>query len=142
VHTLSIKDIQLFSILSGDVNPAHLDAEYAKDDMFHTVIAQGMWSGALISAVLGTKLPGPGTIYLEQTLKFTAPVVPGDTITATVTVKNKNLDKHIVNLECLCVNQDHKTVVRGVATVMAPTVKVKREQIKLPTVRFEEPKGN
>ena len=80
-RTLTLKDIELFSIMSGDVNPAHVDAEYAKDDMFHQIIAQGMWGASLISTVLGTELPGPGTIYLDQTLKFTAPVVPGDTIT-------------------------------------------------------------
>ena len=67
-RTLTPKDIELFSIMSGDVNPAHVDAEYAKDDMFHKIIAQGMWGAALISTVLGTELPGPGTIYLDQTL--------------------------------------------------------------------------
>ncbi len=74
---VTLQDIELFSVMSGDVNPAHVDAEYAKDDMFHKIIAQGMWGACLISTVLGTELPGPGTIYLDQTLKFTAPVVPG-----------------------------------------------------------------
>ena len=74
-RTLKPQDIELFAVMSGDVNPAHVDAEYAKTDMFHGVIAHGMWGGALISAVLGTELPGPGTIFLNQSLTFEAPVV-------------------------------------------------------------------
>lgn len=140
-RTLTFKDIQLFSIMSGDVNPAHVDADYAKDDMFHTIIAQGMWGAALISTVLGTEIPGPGTIYLDQTLKFTAPVIPGDTITITVTVTDKNSEKHIVNLACTCINQNNKTVISGIATVIAPTVKVKRKRIVLPKVTIKELKG-
>ncbi|EHL30906.1 bifunctional enoyl-CoA hydratase/phosphate acetyltransferase [Legionella drancourtii] len=140
-RTLTPKDIELFSIMSGDVNPAHVDAEYAKDDMFHKIIAQGMWGASLISTVLGTELPGPGTIYLDQTLKFTAPVVPGDTVTVIVTVTDKNPKNHIVDLECNCVNQHNKTVISGVATVIAPTVKVKRERVELPKVLFKKPKG-
>ena len=140
-RTLSPKDIQLFSIMSGDVNPAHVDAEYAKDDMFHQIIAQGMWGAALISTVLGTELPGPGTIYLDQTLRFSAPVVPGDTITISVTVIDKKPQHHIINLECRCVNQNNKVVISGVATVMAPTLKVKRTRIELPKAVLKEPKG-
>ena len=140
-RTLTLKDIELFSIMSGDVNPAHVDAEYAKDDMFHKIIAQGMWGASLISTVLGTELPGPGTIYLDQTLKFTAPVVPGDTVTIMVTVTNKKPEKHIVDLECKCFNQNNKTVISGIATVIAPTVKVKRERIELPKAILKETKG-
>jgi phosphate acetyltransferase len=140
-RTLTMRDIQLFSIMSGDVNPAHVDADYAKDDMFHTIIAQGMWGAALISTVLGTELPGPGTIFLDQTLKFTAPVMPGDTITVTVTVTDLRPEKHIVNLECICVNQNNKTVISGIATVIAPTVKVKRKRIELPKLIFRETQG-
>ena len=139
-RTLTLDDIKLFAIMSGDVNPAHVDADYAKNDMFHQIIAQGMWGASLISAVLGTELPGPGTIYLAQTLKFIAPVVPGDTITAMVTVIDKNPEKHIVNLECTCINQNDKTVISGVATVIAPTVKVKRNRIELPKVMFKDQK--
>src|ERR1700738_4988907 len=73
-HQLTQKDINLFAIMSGDINPAHVDAEYAKTDIFHKIVAHGMWGGALISTVLGTKLPGPGTIYLSQSLKFLSPV--------------------------------------------------------------------
>ena len=140
-RTLTKKDIELFSIMSGDVNPAHVDAEYAKDDMFHQIIVQGMWGAALISTVLGTELPGPGTIYLDQTLRFSAPVVPGDTITISVTVTDKKPEHHIIDLECKCVNQNDKVVISGVATVMAPTLKVKRARIELPKAILKEPKG-
>lgn len=140
-RTVTLKDIKLFAIMSGDVNPAHVDADYAKDDMFHKIIAQGMWGASLISTVLGTELPGPGTIYLDQTLKFTAPVVPGDTITITVTVTDKKPEKHIVNLACTCINQNNKTVISGTATVIAPTEKVKRKRIELPQITFKDPKG-
>src|SRR6516164_2797272 len=69
-RTLTQKDIELFAIMSGDVNPAHVDEEFAKSDMFQKIIAHGMWGGALISTVLGTELPGPGTIYVSQSLNF------------------------------------------------------------------------
>ena len=85
-RTLTADDIQLFAAVSGDVNPAHLDPVYAETDMFHRVIAHGMWGAGLISAILGTELPGPGAIYLGQSLRFTRPVGVGDTITACVTV--------------------------------------------------------
>lgn len=88
-RTLTKSDIELFAVMSGDVNPAHLDEEYARSDIFHKIIAHGMWGGALISTVLGTMLPGPGTIYLSQTLRFRRPVAVGDTITVAVTVTAK-----------------------------------------------------
>ena len=74
-RTLTQRDIEIFAIMSGDVNPLHVDAEFARHDLFHKVVAHGMWGGALISTVLGTQLPGPGTIYLDQTLAFRRPVV-------------------------------------------------------------------
>src|SRR3546814_8458119 len=81
-RTLSAKDIQLFALVSGDVNPAHLDADFAPTDFFQRIIAHGMWGGGLLSAVLGTALPGPGTIYLGQSLRFIRPVGIGDVIAA------------------------------------------------------------
>ena len=86
LRTLSVADIQAFAAVSGDTNPVHLDAEYANDTLFHGVIAHGMWGGALISALLGTRFPGAGTIYLEQVLHFVKPVRVGDTLAVTVTV--------------------------------------------------------
>lgn len=136
-RTISQKDIELYAAISGDVNPAHVDAEYAKTDIFHQVVAHGMWSAMLFSTILGTKLPGPGTIYLGQTFKFLRPVTIGDTITATVTVASKNAEKHVVELDCRCVNQAGKEVITGIATVMAPTEPVKRERKVFPEVEFK-----
>jgi len=84
VRTLTKDDINIFAAMSGDVNPAHMDEEYARSDQFHKIIAHGMWSGSLISTLLGTKLPGPGAIYLGQTLTFLRPVGLGDRITVSV----------------------------------------------------------
>jgi phosphate acetyltransferase/phosphate butyryltransferase len=133
---ITLDDIALFSIISGDINPAHLDAEYAATDLFHHIIAQGVLTAGLISAVLGTKLPGPGTIYLGQELKFRAPVSPGDTITATCTVTEKIPEKHRLILDCHCLNQDGVEVLRGTATVQAPTEKISRPATTLPEVRL------
>lgn len=132
---LSKADIELFAILSGDVNPAHLDEAYARDTPFHKVIAHGMWGGTLISTVLGTKLPGPGTIYVGQQLRFMRPVNVGDIITVKVTVKEKR-DKNMVLLDCLCSNQLGKPVITGEAEVMAPTQKVTREAQPLPELQL------
>ena len=131
-RTLRPEDIQLFAIMSGDVNPAHVDPEYAHSSMFHEVIAHGMWGGALISTVLGTEFPGPGTLYIGQTLRFSRPVKVGDTITVKVTCKQKfDHNKHMI-FECLCTNQDGLKVIAGEAEVLAPTEKVKRERVELP----------
>lgn len=137
-RTLTNKDIELFAIMSGDVNPAHVDREFAKTDMFHKVIAHGMWGGALISTVLGTELPGPGTIYLGQTLRFTRPVGLGDTITVTVKVAQKNDANHRVSLACTATNQSGEVVIDGVAEVIAPAEKISRERIVLPEVELHE----
>ncbi|PJB69305.1 MAG: enoyl-CoA hydratase [Alphaproteobacteria bacterium CG_4_9_14_3_um_filter_47_13] len=133
---LTQKDIQLFAVMSGDVNPAHLDEEYARSDMFHEIIAHGMWGGSLISTVLGTRLPGPGTIYLGQTFRFLKPVAIGDMITARVTVKEKDEKRKRLILTCVCLNQNGKEVITGEAEVIAPTKKVKRKRIRLPEIEF------
>ncbi|MGA8258730.1 MAG: bifunctional enoyl-CoA hydratase/phosphate acetyltransferase [Arenicellales bacterium] len=137
-RTLTQRDIDLFAVMSGDVNPALVDPEYAKSDMFHKVIAHGMWGGALISAVLGTELPGPGTIYLDQSLKFLAPVAVGDAVTVTVTAREKDAQKHHVRFDCRCTNQHGGVVITGSALVIAPTEKIKRPRVELPEVRLEE----
>ncbi|HTJ89816.1 MAG TPA: bifunctional enoyl-CoA hydratase/phosphate acetyltransferase [Acidocella sp.] len=133
---ITLDDIALFSVISGDINPAHLDAEYAATDLFHHIIAQGVLTAGLISAVLGTKLPGPGTLYLAQDLHFLAPVSPGDRVTATVTVTVRVPEKHQLVLDCHCRNQDGTEVLRGTATVQAPVEKVSRPAIALPEVRL------
>lgn len=137
-RTLKHDDIELFAIMSGDVNPAHVDEDFAKSDMFHRVIAHGMWGGALISAVLGTELPGPGTIYLNQNFSFKAPVGLGDTVTIRVTVASKSAQHHHVTLDCICINQSGDTVIEGQALVIAPTKKVRRPRVVLPEVHLHE----
>ncbi|OIQ93298.1 phosphate acetyltransferase [mine drainage metagenome] len=132
VRTLRPEDIQLFAIMSGDVNPAHVDPEYARSSMFREVIAHGMWGGALISTVLGTQFPGPGTIYIDQTLHFLRPVALGDTITVTLTCQQKFDHNHHIVLDCLCTNQDGLKVIAGSAEVLAPTEKIKRARMTLP----------
>jgi 3-hydroxybutyryl-CoA dehydratase len=117
--TVTEADIILFAGVSTDVNPAHIDEEYSKGTMFGGRIAHGMLSASFISAVLANKLPGPGTIYLSQTLKFKAPVRPGDTVTATVTVKEVNAAKNRVSLETVC-TVGGKVVIEGEALMMPP----------------------
>jgi len=135
-RTLTKDCVALFAVMSGDVNPAHLDEHYAETSMFHRIIGHGMWGGSLISAVLGTKLPGPGTIYLDQDLQFRKPVGIGDTITATVTAKEKRPEKHVVVFDCRCVNQSGAEVITGTAIAIAPTEKVKRPCVDLPEVQL------
>ena len=135
-RTLTDQDIQLFALVSGDVNPAHMDPAFAEDDIFHKVIAHGLWGGGLISSVLGTQLPGPGAIYLSQSLSFLRPVGLGDVITASVTVTEKRAEHHVVLLDCRCVNQVGMDVIVGKAEVKAPTEKVRRPRIALPDVQI------
>jgi phosphotransacetylase/acyl dehydratase len=136
-HTVTQRDIDLFATVTGDVNPAHVDPTYAATDMFHHVIIQGMWGAGLISATLGTKLPGPGSIYLGQDLRFTYPVSIGDTVTATVTVREKKPEKGDVVLDCICTNQQGKAVITGSAFIRAPVEKVRVKRVTLPEVRVE-----
>ncbi|MDP5240965.1 MaoC/PaaZ C-terminal domain-containing protein [Uliginosibacterium sp. 31-16] len=136
-RTISEADIQLFAALSGDINPAHLDHEYAKASMFGGVIAHGIFSGALVSTVLGVHLPGPGTIYMGQTLRFTRPVKPGDRLTVTVTAREKFDDKKRVIFDCVCTNQDGKAVVKGEAEVIAPSEKIRRPKMPVPPVSLD-----
>ena len=117
--TVTEADIILFAGISTDVNPAHIDEEYSKGTMFGGRIAHGMLSAGFISAVLANKLPGPGTIYLSQTLKFKAPVRPGDTVTATVTVKEVNVAKNRVTLDTVCTVAG-KVVIEGESLMMPP----------------------
>jgi phosphotransacetylase/acyl dehydratase len=134
-HTVTQRDIDLFAAATGDVNPAHVDPVYAETDMFHHIIIHGMWGAGLISAVLGTRLPGPGTIYLGQELRFLHSVSIGDTMTAKVTVREKKPAKSDVTFDCVCTNQRGETVITGTAYTRAPTVKVRRPRVALPYVR-------
>jgi phosphate acetyltransferase len=137
-RTLTEHDITLFAVMSGDINPAHVDPEYARTSLFREVIGHGMWSGALISTVLGTEFPGPGTIYLGQNLRFRRPVKVGDTITIKVTAKEKDAEKRRLVLATECVNQDGEVVVTGTAEVIPPSEKVRRAKVDLPEVRLDD----
>jgi 3-hydroxybutyryl-CoA dehydratase len=114
------RDIELFGEVSGDMNPVHFDEAYAKTTMFKTRIAHGMLSASFFSTILGTQLPGPGTIYMAQTLRFKAPVKIGETVTATLTVKDIIKEKKRVTLDCVAKVGD-TVVVEGEAMVMAPS---------------------
>ena len=119
-RTISESDVYLFAGVTGDLNPAHTNEEYAKTTHFKTRIAHGMLSAGLISAVLGMQLPGPGTIYTGQTLKFLAPVHIGDTITATAEIKSLDLERNRVVLTTTCTNQEGTMVITGEATALLP----------------------
>lgn len=136
---LTERDIQVFAIMSGDINPAHVDVEYASSDLFHKIIGHGMWSVALISTVLGTQLPGPGTIYVGQTIHFRKPVTIGDILTVTVTAVEKKPEKKRVIFSCECRNQENEEVVSGKAEVIAPTKKIRRQKTILPELKLRRP---
>jgi acyl dehydratase len=117
--TITDETIRLFADLSGDHNPVHLDDAYAAETRFGRRIAHGMIAASLTSATLANELPGPGSVYLSQTLTFKAPVFPGDTITATVEVQQVRPDKPIVTLSTLCTNQAGAAVLEGQAVILA-----------------------
>jgi 3-hydroxybutyryl-CoA dehydratase len=115
-RTITETDLRNFSGVSGDTNPMHLNEEYAKNTVFGGCIVHGMLTASLISAVIGTKLPGPGCIYMGQTLKFTAPVHVGETVYATVTVKTLEAAKNRVTLTTQCIVKG-KVVIDGEALI-------------------------
>jgi 3-hydroxybutyryl-CoA dehydratase len=117
-RTIGDDDIRAFANATGDHNPLHLDEEFARQTRFGKRIAHGMLGASLISAVIASELPGQGSIYLGQTLQFVAPVFPGDTVTARVTVTSIREDKPIIKLETVCTNQRDEVVIRGEATVL------------------------
>lgn len=119
-RTVTMEDVRLFAAASGDHNPLHLDPAYAASTRFGGCIAHGMFSGGLISAVLAMQMPGPGTIYLGQSLTFRLPVKIGDTLTVQLTVADKEPRRRHVTLDCLVLNQHGKKVVTGTAEVIAP----------------------
>ena len=139
VRTLTAQDIDAFAVVSGDVNPSHVDEEFAEGDIFHKVTAHGMWGGALISNVLGTQLPGPGTIYLEQSLTFLKPVGVGDTVVVRVEVTERDEEKHRLTLACTCTNGDGKPVIQGIAKVIAPDRKIRRPRMTMPDLVLHKP---
>ena len=117
------QDVVTFAELSGDNNPMHLDENYAKGTRFGKRIAHGAFSFAIISTVLGTRLPGPGTIYMSQTIKFLKPVYFDDTITGTAEITAIRADKGIITLKTSCTNQHGESVAEGEAVVFHPDAK-------------------
>jgi acyl dehydratase len=118
--TLTERDIALFGDASGDVNPVHFDEAYASKTIFKGRIAHGMWSASLISSCIGTVMPGPGSIYLGQTLEFKLPARLGDTLTAVVTIDEKIDAKKLLVMSCVVSNQHNEVVVCGEAKVIPP----------------------
>lgn len=137
VRTFTHKDVETFAAMSGDVNPTHVDEAFARSDVFHKIVAHGMWGGALFSALLGTELPGPGTIYVGQSLNFRRPVGLGDVLTVSVTVREKK-DGNRVVFSCSATNQTGEVVIDGVAEVIAPAEKISRVRIVMPEVALLE----
>lgn len=120
--TITDADIVMFAGISGDINPVHLNHEFAAQTMFEGRIAHGMLTASFISTVIGTKLPGPGCIYVNQALRFKAPVRAGDTVRARATVTKLIPEKRLVELKTVCTVGD-KLVLDGEATVMVPARK-------------------
>ncbi|MDP2504429.1 MULTISPECIES: MaoC/PaaZ C-terminal domain-containing protein [unclassified Oceanobacter] len=139
-HTIDERDLQLFAIVSGDHNPLHLDPVFAATTQFKGQIAHGMYSGALISAALGMELPGPGTIYLGQNAQFKRPIMIGDTVTVTLTVKEKR-DRNQVVIDTTITNQNDKAVVTGEAFILAPSEKMTIDMPDLPEITITQPAG-
>ena len=118
--TISEADVYLYAGITGDLNPAHVNEEYAKNTFFKTRIAHGMLTAGFISTVLGNRLPGPGSIYIHQSVNFLAPVFFGDTITAQAEVTEIDQIKNRVKLKTCCMNQEGTTVLDGEAVVSPP----------------------
>ncbi len=130
------QDIELFALVSGVVNPTHFAPRPGHADPFRQVIAHGMFGAGLISAVLGTRLPGPGTVYLEQDLKFLRPIGPGDSVTASVTVTAKDMTSGEVVLTCLCTDAAGADAITGTARVRAPRRKIVEARVDMPDVQL------
>lgn len=119
-RTVAKNDVELFAAASGDYNPTHFDATFAKSHGFEGPVAHGMWVAAQLSDLLGNRLPGPGTVYVSQALRFLAPVIVGDTVTVTITVKEKRAATRTVLFDCTAVKSDGTAVLAGLAEVIAP----------------------
>lgn len=130
-------DIALFAAASGDVNPVHLDADFAAGTPFKQRIAHGMLTGAFISAALAMELPGPGTIYRSQSLRFRLPVTINDTVTVQLEVTQKHDRSKIVTVDCKAYNQHDKLVASGTAEVIAPGEKLRLDRPELPQLEIK-----
>ena len=137
-RTLTSQDVHLFAAVSGDVNPAHVDEHYARQFLSGRLVGHNLWSGALLSTVLCTQLPGLGTVYESQDLRFLRPVRVNDTVTASVTVREKRADGRTVVLDCRCVNQHGEVVSEGIAVVLAPAEHARLPRPDVPVVAVQE----
>lgn len=135
-RTLTEDDLVLFAAASGDVNPVHLDPEYAAQSVYKERIAHGMWSGSLVSAALATVMPGPGSIYREQSLSFRRPVRLGDTLTVNLRVIRK-ARQNLVFFSCDVRNQNGEQIAVGEAKAIAPTTKLSLKKPRLPRITIE-----
>jgi phosphate acetyltransferase len=140
-RTLRPEDIQLFAVMSGDVSAAVVDPDFSHTGGFQEFVARGMWTASLISTTLSTQYPGPGTILVDQSLHFTLPVTVGDTITITITVRQKfEHNRHVV-FDCSCSNQDDFEVLRGSLEVVAPAKKYRTLRVELPDITISDRYG-
>lgn len=133
-RSVTEQDIQLFAAVSGDVNPVHLDEEFAATTQFKQRIAHGMLTGAFVSAAIALELPGPGTIYLGQSLRFRRPVLIGDEVTVHLEITEMKDARKFVTLDCKIVNQNGDAVASGTAEVMAPGEKMNLSAPELPAI--------
>jgi 3-hydroxybutyryl-CoA dehydratase len=131
---LTERDVILFAACSGDVNPVHLDKNYAATTPFGEPIGHGMWTGALVSAAIATCLPGPGSVYRSQHLSFKNPVKIGDEVTVTLTVSEIKARVKLVTLDCEAHNQEGKLIAKGIAEVIAPAEKLSVKAGQLPEI--------
>ena len=136
-RTVTDQDIQLFAYLSEDYNPLHLDDDYAKTTQFGGRIAHGMFCAMLVTSAVATKLPGPGSVYRSQEMKFQGPVKINDTITANLEIIEKKRRVNLVKISCVMTNQRGETLFSGVSTVIAPTEKIRIPASKVPKVSIE-----
>ena len=134
--TLTEREIILFAAASGDTNPIHMDEEHASGTPFGGRIAHGIWTASLISAAIANVMPGPGSIYVGQTLTFSRPVKIGDTITISLELLEKHDKRKRVSIGCTGTNQEGKQIISGVAEVQAPTEKLALETPKLPDIKI------
>jgi len=137
--TLAFEDVNLFALASGDLNPTHIDVDFAKNSN-RKLTAHAMWSGALFSNLLGTQLPGPGTVYRGQMLKFHRPVALGETIKVIVTAIEKHEKDYLITFDCRCcsAHDENDVICTGTAEVFAPIEKVQRERISLPNLQLND----
>ena len=138
VRVLRTEDIQLFAAISGDINPTHLDPEFAHSGQFRDIVGHSLWGGTLVSAILGNEFPGPGTVYVSQSLNFWRPVTVGDTLTVTITCREMFEHNHHIVFDCKVLNQNGAKVMDGVAEVSAPTERIRRPRVLPPEISIAD----